>query len=62
MMVSKAHLQDYYEAAYERLIARDIAFHAVDISGLNWIEIDTQEDFTAANQISGFKREVQQVQ
>ena len=62
MMVRKAHHQDYYEAAYERLIAKDVAFHAIDITGLNWIEIDTQDDFTAANQIAGFKREVQLVQ
>lgn len=59
MMVNRSHLQDYYEAAYERLIAKDVAFQAVDITGLNWVEIDTHDDFAAANQISGFKREVQ---
>lgn len=61
MMVGTGHLQDYYEAAYERLIAKGVAFHAIDITGLSWVEIDTHADFNAANQISGFKREVQQV-
>jgi choline kinase len=57
MMADNAHHQDYYEAAYERLIARDVAFHAVDITGLNWVEIDTHEDFAVANQIDEFKHE-----
>lgn len=55
MMVDTAHHQDYYEAAYERLIARDVAFHAVDITGLNWVEIDTHDDLAAANLIDGFQ-------
>jgi len=55
MMTDTANHQDYYEAAYERLIARDVAFHAMDITGLNWVEIDTHEDFAAANRIEGFK-------
>ena len=49
MMEQEAHHQEYYEAAYERLMVKDVAFHAVDISGSNWVEIDTREDFAAAN-------------
>jgi choline kinase len=49
MMDSKANAQAYYEAAYERLIDSGVPFHALDITGLNWTEIDTAEDFAAAN-------------
>jgi choline kinase len=49
MMESKAHAQDYYEAAYEQLVDKGIPFHAIDITGLDWTEIDTVEDFDAAN-------------
>ena len=38
-------------AAYERLIKKDVPFHALDISGLKWTEIDTQEDFILAENI-----------
>ena len=51
MMAHEAHHQEYYEAAYERLMVKDVAFYAVDISGSNWVEIDTRDDFAAANQI-----------
>jgi choline kinase len=49
MMESPAHAQDYYEAAYERLLHNGMPFHAIDITGLNWTEIDTSDDFAAAN-------------
>lgn len=49
MMESGTHAQSYYEAAYERLITKKLPFHALDITGLNWTEIDTAEDFAAAN-------------
>lgn len=51
MMQETANHQAYYEAAYERLIGNETPFHTVDITGLNWTEIDTHEDFHAANQI-----------
>ena len=51
MMTEPAHHQAYYEAAYERLMAAGADFHALDITGLNWTEIDTQEDFGAANKM-----------
>lgn len=49
MMEDKAHSQDYYEAAYERLLAKTAPFHALDITGLNWTEIDTAEDLAIAH-------------
>jgi choline kinase len=51
MMKDEQHHQEYYEAAYERLIEKDVPFHALDISGLKWTEIDTQEDFMLAENI-----------
>lgn len=53
MMQDVDNLQEYYEGAYERLIAKDVAFHAVDITGLEWTEIDTRQDFDAAEKIFG---------
>lgn len=53
MMRDAANHQEYYEGAYERLIAKDTSFHALDITGLNWTEIDTQEDYAAANLLFG---------
>ncbi len=55
MMKDTANHQAYYEAAYERLIDNETPFHTVDITGLDWTEIDTHEDFHAANQM--FARE-----
>ena len=49
MMSHDAHQQDYYEAAYERLIERGADFRALEIMGLIWTEIDTHDDFAAAN-------------
>lgn len=49
MMENKVHAQDYYEAAYERLVDKGTPFHALDITSLDWTEINTAEDFAAAN-------------
>mgnify|MGYP002632316615 CR=1 FL=1 len=51
MMQDSQNYQEYYEAAYERLIERDVPFYALDISGLKWIEIDTKDDFITAKKI-----------
>ena len=48
MMKDEKYHQEYYEAAYERLIEKDVPFYALDISGLRWTEIDTKEDFMLA--------------
>ncbi len=53
MMASQSHLQEYYEAAYARLINKGTKFHVLDISGLNWTEIDTADDFATANEMFG---------
>lgn len=51
MMKEKKNYQEYYEAAYEKLIAKNVPFYAMDITGLPWTEIDTQEDFATAKKI-----------
>ncbi len=48
MMTDEQYHQEYYEAAYERIIEKGVPFHALDISGLEWTEIDTKEDFRTA--------------
>ena len=49
MMKDKKNYQEYYEAAYERLIEKGVFFHALDITGFKWVEIDTKRDFDLAN-------------
>lgn len=45
-------MNDYsYEGAYERLIEKKVPFYALDISGLNWVKIDNDEDFTLGVEI-----------
>ncbi len=53
MMSDADGLQEYYEGAYERLIADGVAFEALDITGLDWTEIDTQHDFDTAQRLFG---------
>ncbi|MDP2162553.1 MAG: phosphocholine cytidylyltransferase family protein [Flavobacterium sp.] len=54
MMKDKKNHQEYYEAAYERRIEKGESFHALDITGLDWVEIDTKEDFELAKNIQKF--------
>ncbi|MEO2084136.1 MAG: hypothetical protein ABGW65_01270, partial [Marinoscillum sp.] len=54
MMKDKKNHQEYYEVAYERLIKKGEFFHALDITGLVWVEIDTKEDFELAKNIQKF--------
>jgi len=49
MMQQTSNHQAYYEAAYERLIECGTFFHTIDITGRNWTEIDTHEDYRVAN-------------
>ncbi|MFT4595838.1 MAG: choline kinase [Paracrocinitomix sp.] len=53
MMEREQNLQEYYEGAYERLIDRGVAFHAIDITGMAWTEIDTLDDYAAAEKLFG---------
>ena len=54
VMKDKKNHQEYYEVAYERLIKKGESFHALDITGLVWVEIDTKEDFELAKNIQKF--------
>lgn len=56
MMKEKQNHQEYYEAAYERLIEKGVPFYALDITGLKWTEIDTLDDLASAQKI--FKHKV----
>jgi choline kinase len=51
MMDKELNYQEYYEAAYERLIDSSVHFYALDIAWLKWVEIDSQEGFATARQI-----------
>ena len=51
MMKDGQNHQEYYEAAYERLIEKNVHFYSLDISGLKWTEIDTKADFITAEKI-----------
>lgn len=48
MMSDEHNAQEYYEGAYECLIANGVAFEALDITGLAWTEVDTQLDLETA--------------
>lgn len=56
MMADSINHQAYYEAAYERLINKNVPFYALDITGLNWVDVDTTEDFRAAAKILNFQK------
>ena len=49
MMAKEANFQANYKTAYDSLIANGITFHAIDISSLNWKDVNTRDDFKAAN-------------
>jgi len=56
MMEDRQNYQEYYEGAYERLIQKNVSFYALNISGLQWVEIDTKEDFIKAEKIFNKKK------
>ena len=53
MMDDKGHLLDSTQAAFSRLVDKDVVFQALDITGLDWTEIQTVEDFERANKMFG---------
>ena len=55
MMQEHKNHQKYYEEAYETLITKNIHFNVVDITGLKWTEIDTNEDLAMAQEIFKLK-------
>lgn len=52
-MDSALQWQDPCEATYAELVANGTAFHALDITGMNWTEIETPDDYAAANAMFG---------
>lgn len=50
-VVEKQKWQEYYDDSYTTLVEEGHPFHAVDISGLKWVEIDTHEDYERANEM-----------
>lgn len=48
MMASEANWKYYYEVAYDQIIEAGARFSTVDISGLKWVEMDTQADYAQA--------------
>jgi len=53
MMENSINHQEYCETAYSQLMRKNTVFHALDITGQKWMEIDTAEDFATANRIFG---------
>ena len=48
LMEKPINHNDYYEKAYERMIEQGVPFKAMDITGLDWVEIDDRKDFEHA--------------
>lgn len=53
MMQSATVAQVHCEAAYEKLVEKGVPIHTLDITGLNWTQIDTTEGLEAANAMFG---------
>lgn len=49
MLDDPSHIQDHCDAAYGILIDKGTDFYALDITGLDWTEVDNEEDFATAN-------------
>lgn len=50
LMQDEKNWQEYYDDTYTTLVARGVPFYAVDITGLDWVEIDTHDDFHKAEE------------
>lgn len=53
MMDDPAMFQAYYEVAYDSLVQAGEPFRTVDITGSNWVEVDTQADYERAQHLFG---------
>lgn len=51
LMKNEKNYNEYYDDSYTTLVEKGIPFHAVDITGLKWVEIDTHEDFRRATDL-----------
>lgn len=45
LMKNEKNYQEYYDDSYTTLVKKGIKFKAIDISGLDWVEVDTFEDY-----------------
>ena len=48
MMQSQGQWKEYYEVAYDDVIQAGARFVPLDITGLKWVEMDTNEDYRQA--------------
>jgi choline kinase len=48
LMADEANHQKYYESAYDQIVQAGEPFRVVDITGLQWVEMDTLEDYHQA--------------
>lgn len=48
MMETSNNHQNYYEVAYDQIIRDDAKFKTVDITGLQWVEMDNLKDYKLA--------------
>lgn len=53
MMQAKDRWKDYYEVAYDEIIQTGAPFIPLDITGLDWVEMDTHADYQQALQVFG---------
>ncbi len=51
LMKDKKNYNEYYDDSYTTLVEKGIPFHAVDITGLKWVEIDTHDDYGRAQKM-----------
>lgn len=51
LFLKEKRMNEYYERAYDRLIADGVLFQAVDIAGLRWNEIDDKIDLDRAREL-----------
>lgn len=51
LMKDEKNYNEYYDDSYTTLVEKGIPFHAVDITGLKWVEIDTHDDYKRAQQL-----------
>lgn len=51
LMNNEANFNEYYDDSYTTLVNQGVKFGAVDITGLNWVEVDTYEDYKRAKKL-----------
>lgn len=51
LLQDEKNWQEYYDDSYTTLVEKGVAFEAVDITGLKWVEIDTHADYDRAQEM-----------